>query len=216
MNKEQLSIIRPFDILGYSGQNLLCDTIRIFEIEVASNRSGHYLQGIINGIKDAANQGDPIHSAVAAPDYNPTTPFRYEMTAPSACKTDMLPDLGELVGVYRCPWLQPETNPECWQMLRNDMAKYWNTVLGLPYGYVDLVAFPFLSRPISEKHLVCSETVINGFLKAVDTDPRFPCRFPSFFKIAGKDNSEEVGNVSPYDITQWANNVGCVIWEQTA
>ena len=213
MNSSQLSILRPWDILGYSGDTVLCDTIRVLEIEKAEGRDGKELQGIVDGLTQRRNQRDPIHSATVAGSFSLANPLRYEMTAPCARQCSLLPDLSELVAIYRIPWLQPETNPDCAQMLRDALEAYWQSVIGKAYGYLDLVAFNFLRRPLNEKHLVCSETVIDGIEKCVDSDPRFSCIFPDFFKVAGPNNVEEVGNVSPYDIHEWANNMGFVIWE---
>ena len=130
---------------------------------------------------------------------------------------DLIKDVDLIVGVYRCPWLTFEHNPECYHVLIDDLHDWWDQFIhsGEGYGLDNLLSF-VTPLPEDKKHMVCSMATTLALIDCVNSDPRFPCNFPKDWIVAGKDNVPMVGLVSPLDQLKWFNQAGWGVWQDPA
>ena len=192
MKKEDLAKLQPFDVLLMSGGDVLSMLIRTCEIQAYETREGHPIKGIIDGLKEKANQGIPIHSRMVYAINDPKAPFQYtgcEMTWPKPRLCDLTLDCDPVVLAYRCPLVKG---------LEADFKEYWDAAIAgkAYYGVDNLVTFNFNNVPVDQRHPVCSQEDTQAFLTVFKKNKILTSDyFPSYFY----NSNSEVGKVSPYD-----------------
>jgi hypothetical protein len=229
MDKPELDGLRAGMNLGMSGDGILAQAIRGFEVDVEDVRDGHPLEGIFDALKEKNDQRIPIHQRavfsindqrdkdIVDDIGNKCWPYiGVEQTWPKPRYCNLMVDWSSVVSVSECDYYSPNKNLESWEIFTETERQFWiDFVAGTnnQYGLYDLLTFDS-GLPASDTHIVCSMATALAKIKTLENDGIDVTKiFPPYW-LTVINNHPSVGKVSPLGFDSVFKKLGWMLWQE--